>query len=318
MQNILEIKDLNVGFTISSELYQVVYNISLSLKKGEVLGIVGESGCGKSVTSMSIINLLPPNGQIISGEILYNGKNLLNCDKKEIQSIRGNKIAVIPQDPLTSLNPLYTIGNQIVEVIQLHQKKNKKEAEDIAVEMLEKVQIPDAANRLKDYPHQFSGGMRQRVLIAMALCCNPDILIADEPTTALDVTVQAQIMNLIKDILKKENKSMILITHDLGVIAELADQVAVLYSGKVVEQAEVKDLFNNPMHPYTKGLLNSVPTAKSEKLEPIEGQPPDIFEDIQGCNFNPRCKFVMDKCKTIDPVTKDIDNHTVKCHLYYE
>ncbi len=316
MQNILEIKDLNVGFTISSQLYQVVYDINLSLKKGEILGIVGESGCGKSVTSMSIINLLPPNGQIISGEIFYDGKNLLNLNKKEIQSIRGNKIAVIPQDPLTSLNPLYTIGNQIVEVIQLHQKKNKKEANAIAVEMLEKVQIPDAANRLKDYPHQFSGGMRQRVLIAMALCCNPDILIADEPTTALDVTVQAQIMKLIKDILKKEDKSMILITHDLGVIAELADQVAVLYSGKVVEQAAVKDLFNNPMHPYTKGLLNSVPTTKAQKLEPIEGQPPDIFEDIQGCNFNPRCKFVMDKCKAIDPQSKDIDGHTVKCYLY--
>jgi len=316
-ENILEIKNLNISFQLEDELARAVHGVSFSLKKGEVLGIVGESGCGKSVTAMSIMQLLPSNAVIESGEILYNGKNLLNLSKKEMQKIRGSKISLIPQDPLTSLNPLYTIGEQIIETIEYHRGIPRKKAENIAIETLRSVKIPEPENRLNDYPHQFSGGMRQRAIIAMSLCCNPELIIADEPTTALDVTVQAQILELIKQIQAERGTSLIFITHDLGVIAEFCNHVAVMYAGRIVEYAQVKDIFNNPLHPYTKGLLESLPSPDKEVLNVIPGQPPAITENISGCVFHPRCPYRMPVCKNTEPVlTVKENNQQVYCHLY--
>lgn len=317
MENILEIKNLNVGFNLEERFAKAIHGISLSLKKGESLGLVGESGCGKSVTAMSVMRLLSSNAVIESGEIIYNSENILEYSQKEMQKIRGNKIVLIPQDPLTSLNPLYTIGDQITEVIELHQRVSRKEAKNIAIELLKQVNIPDAENKLNDYPHQFSGGMRQRVIIAMALSCNPELIIADEPTTALDVTVQAQILNLIKSIQEKYNTSLLLITHDLGVIAEVCDKVAVMYAGKIVEYADVRSVFNNPLHPYTNGLMESLPTLKTKELKSISGQPPNIDEIIDGCTFHPRCSKKMTICENQEPDNSLINPlHSVKCHLY--
>ena len=317
MTKILELKNLNVSFKIEEELFKAVNNVSFSLEKGQVLGIVGESGCGKSVTAMSILKLLPSNAVIESGEILFNGKNLLEFSNREMQHLRGSKIALIPQDPLTSLNPLYTVGDQIMETIKHHRKIDTKEAREIAIKALQDVKIPEAESRMNEYPHQFSGGMSQRVLIAMALCCNPEIIIADEPTTALDVTVQAQILDLIKELQKKRNTSLIFITHDLGVIAEFCDYVAVMYAGQIVEYADVKELFSNPLHPYTKGLFESLPTKDKEELKVIKGQPPSITEYIPGCTFHPRCPFKMENCDKDEPQKVDKENgHYVSCYLY--
>ena len=313
----LEIKNLRISFRRGNTLFEAVHGVSFSLGDGRALGIVGESGCGKTISAMSVMRLLPSTAVITEGEIIYNGLDILSLSEKEMRMIRGNKIALIPQDPLTSLNPLYTIGDQLMEVILLHQEVTKKEAKEIALESLNMVKIPDASKRFDDYPYQFSGGMCQRVIIAMALASEPDLIIADEPTTALDVTVQAQIMELFSEIRQKRKTSLILITHDLGLISENVDDVAVMYAGAVVEYASVKELFLNPSHPYTKGLLGSLPRGSKERLKIIEGQPPQVGEIISGCRFHPRCEFVMDKCNKKYPERYFLsDNHSVNCFLY--
>lgn len=316
MENLLQIKDLNISFKLEDETAKAIYGVDLSLRKNESLGIVGESGCGKSVTALSVLKLLASNAVINSGEILYDGENILNFSEKHMQKIRGNKIALIPQDPLTSLNPLYTIGDQIAESIEIHKNVSKKEAKRLAVEALKSVNMPEAEKRVNEYPHQFSGGMRQRVIIAMALSCEPELIIADEPTTALDVTIQAQILSLIKEIQKERGTSLMLITHDLGVVAETCDKVAVMYAGRIVEAGETKDIFKNPKHPYTLGLMNSIPSLTKDRLNPIKGQPPNINENIEGCPFHPRCSYRMDICVKVQPELKNINNsHKVSCYL---
>lgn len=313
----LEIKNLRISFRRGNTLFEAVHGVSFSLGDGMALGIVGESGCGKTISAMSVMRLLPSTAVITEGEIIYNGLDILSLSEKEMRMIRGNKIALIPQDPLTSLNPLYTIGDQLMEVILLHQEVTKKEAKEIALDALSMVKIPDASRRFDDYPYQFSGGMCQRVIIAMALASEPDLIIADEPTTALDVTVQAQIMELFSEIRQKRKTSLILITHDLGLISENVDDVAVMYAGEVVEQTSVKELFLNPSHPYTKGLLESLPRGDKRRLKIIEGQPPQVGEIISGCRFHPRCEFVMDKCNKKYPERYFLsDNHSVNCFLY--
>lgn len=316
MQKLLEIKNLNLGFDLSDGYQQAIYNVNFSLEKGETLAIVGESGCGKTISTMSVLKLLPQTAKITSGEIIYNGENLLNFSEKQMQKIRGKKIALIPQDPMTSLNPLYTIGNQLLEIIELHQGLKGKEAYDVAVQSLERVKIPDAQEKMKAYPHQFSGGMKQRVIIAMALACNAEIIIADEPTTALDVTVQAQIMEILREVKNKFGLSLILITHDLGIVSQNADKVAVMYAGRVVEYSDIKNIFENPKHPYTKALLNVILDINSTDIETIEGHPPSIEEKISGCPFHPRCKNCMKICTREFPQTKNIDGTCVNCHLY--
>ena len=265
---------------------------------------------------MSILQLLPESAVIKSGAILFNGTDLLSFNQKQMQKIRGKKIALIPQDPMTSLNPLYTIGNQLLEIIELHQGLKGEEAFNIAVEALKKVKIPDAEAKMNAYPHQFSGGMKQRVIIAMALACNAEIIIADEPTTALDVTVQAQIMEILRDIKNNFGVSIILITHDLGVVAQNADRVAVMYAGHIVEQANTEYLFKNPKHPYTKALLNVILDINSQSIETIEGHPPSIEETINGCPFHPRCKNCMEICQKEMPASTEIEKNSVACHLY--
>lgn len=313
----LEIKNLRISFRRGNTLFEAVHGVSFSLGDGMALGIVGESGCGKTISAMSVMRLLPSTAVITEGEIIYNGLDILSLSEKEMRMIRGNKIALIPQDPLTSLNPLYTIGDQLMEVILLHQEVTKKEAKEIALDALSMVKIPDASKRFDDYPYQFSGGMCQRVIIAMALASEPDLIIADEPTTALDVTVQAQIMELFSEIRQKRKTSLILITHDLGLISENVDDVAVMYAGAVVEYASVKELFLNPSHPYTKGLLGSLPRGSKERLKIIEGQPPQVGQIISGCRFHPRCEFVIDKCNKKYPERYFLsDNHSVNCFLY--
>lgn len=313
---ILEVKNLNIGFNLSDGYRQAIHNVSFSLEKGETLAIVGESGCGKTISSMSVLRLLPDNAVLQSGEILFEGENLLELSQKQMQKIRGKKIALIPQDPMTSLNPLYTIGNQLLEVIELHQGLTGKEAFDAAVQSLEKVKIPDAKDKMKAYPHEFSGGMKQRVIIAMALACKAEIIIADEPTTALDVTVQAQIMELLAEIKSKYNLSLILITHDLGLVAQNADKIAVMYAGRIVEYSSVRQLFDNPKHPYTQALLNVVPDINTDNIKTIEGHPPAITDDIAGCPFHPRCTMCMEICTKIDPCLKKVSETMVACHLH--
>ncbi len=314
---ILEIKNLNIGFNLSEGFRQAIFNVDLSLEKGEMLAVVGESGCGKTISTMSVLQLLPPSAEIKSGEIIYNGVNLLDFSQKQMQKVRGKQIALIPQDPMTSLNPLYTIGNQLLEVIELHQGFRGKESFDIAVEALKRVKIPDAQEKMKAYPHEFSGGMKQRVIIAMALACNAEIIIADEPTTALDVTVQAQIMDILKEIKEKLRISVILITHDLGVVAQNADKVAVMYAGRVVESALVSEIFEKPKHPYTKALLNVILDVNSTDVQTIEGQPPSLSDEISGCPFHPRCSFCFEKCKKEEPVLTEISpEQRVSCWLY--
>ena len=317
MSSILTVKNLNIGFNLLDGFVEAIHSVSFDLKKGETLAIVGESGCGKTISTMSVLRLLPENSKITSGEIIYNGQNLLKLSEKDMQKIRGKKIALIPQDPMTSLNPLYTIGNQLLEIIELHQGVKGKEAEKLAIEALEKVKIPDAKEKLHAYPHEFSGGMKQRVIIAMSLACRAEIIIADEPTTALDVTVQAQIMDLLDEIKKKNNLSLILITHDLGIVSQYADKIAVMYAGHIVEFAHKEQLFKNPKHPYTKALLRVILDINSNHIETIDGQPPSITEKTSGCPFFPRCKKSMNVCEKAYPETKRLaDCTTVDCWLY--
>src|SRR5574344_1207498 len=314
--SILEIKNLNLGFQCEEEFYPALFDVSLTLEKGKMLALVGESGCGKSMSAMSILNLIPKTAKITSGKIIFDGKNLLDLTQKEMQHIRGSKIALIPQDPMTSLNPLYTIGNQLEESIKIHKNLEGKELEKKAIEAFEEVQIPDAKSRLKNYPHEFSGGMKQRAIIAMALACNAEILIADEPTTALDVTIQAQIMKLLDEIKTKLKTSILLITHDLALVKDTSDKVSVMYLGRIVASAPTEIFFMNPLHPYSRALLKSLPQEKGQKLSVIEGQPPSLQQKILGCPFNPRCQFATDICKNEIPKIKEISkNHFCACHL---
>ncbi len=313
---ILEIKNLNLSFISNEKEYQALHDINLSLRKGEMLALVGESGCGKTITAMSILQLLAPNAKITSGEIIYQNKNLLSLKERELQFIRGKEIALVPQDPMTSLNPLYTIESQLLEIIEQHQNKKGDEARKIAIEVLEQVKIPNAKERLKAYPHEFSGGMRQRVIIAMAIACNSQIIIADEPTTALDVTVQAQIMELLKEIQKHSETSFIFISHDFGLVNEVADKVAVMYAGHVIEYANSNEIFKSPKHPYTKALIKALPDFNTIKLEAIEGQPPSIKDTFTGCPFAPRCKEKIAQCTISFPQCKNIENSNVCCWLY--
>lgn len=320
---LLEVKNLKTGFKTDDGHFLAVDDVSFKLEEGKTLGIVGESGCGKSVTSLSIMRLIPnPPGKIEAGEILFNGKNLLTLSDEEMRKIRGNEIAMIFQEPMTSLNPVFTVGNQIGEAIELHQKGlSKQQVREKTVEMLKLVGIPEPDKRVDDYPHQLSGGMRQRVMIAMALSCNPRLLIADEPTTALDVTIQAQILDLIRKLQKDFNASMILITHDLGVVAETCDDVAVMYAGKVVEYGSVEDIFYRPKHRYTQGLLNSIPHFETghrlQRLETIPGLVPSMFNLPKGCRFQDRCKFKQADCEAAQPTLKAVDGpsgkHMVAC-----
>jgi oligopeptide transport system ATP-binding protein len=295
---LLEVKDLHTSFFTPAGEVKAVNGVTFSLDEGKVLGIVGESGSGKSVTAYSILQILSNPGKIVSGSVKYRGQELVGADKKEMAKIRGNKISIIFQDPMTSLNPVYTIGNQLMEAIMLHTDRNKEQARERAVEMIRLVGITEPEKRIKQYPHELSGGMRQRVMIAMALACEPDILIADEPTTALDVTIQAQILDLIKDLQKQFGMSVILITHDLGVVAEMCDEVIVMYAGEVCERGTADEIFYNPKHEYTKGLMRSIPTVSDDdrRLEPIGGTPVDLLNMPDGCPFSPRCEAAMQIC----------------------
>ncbi len=292
MNTILEIKNLDLFFKGETQISQALYNINLNYERGKMHAIVGESGCGKTMTAMSIIKLLPKNSFIKNGEIFFNNENILNYKETQMRNLRGNKIALIPQDPMTSLNPLYTIGDQLVESIQAHSKVTKRQALRKAREVMDMVKISEIDKKLDFYPHEFSGGMKQRIIIAMALACNAELIIADEPTTALDVTIQKQIMDILDNIKKELNTTIILISHDLALVSNYADTVTVMYSGHIVEQAEVKEFFKNPIHPYSIALLNSLPnTNPALKLKTIQGAPPSIDEIILGCKFHPRCDF---------------------------
>lgn len=319
-ENLIEVKKLVTQFSGKNGTVTAVDGVSFHIKKGETLGIVGESGCGKSVTSMSILRLIPPqSGKIASGEILFKGKDLTRLNQKEIRQIRGNEIAMIFQDSMTGLNPVMTIGKQLVETITAHSKMDKKQAWKRAEEMLMKVGIPSPAQRLKEYPHQLSGGMRQRVMIAMALSCNASLFIADEPTTALDVTIQAQILELMRELKEKENKSIMLITHDMGVVAEMADEVMVMYAGKEMEYGDVKSIFKHPLHPYTQGLLKSIPRLdqnSAERLFNIPGSVPDLSEMPKGCRFCTRCTQAQNECHEQEPGLYDIGGQKVRCWKY--
>ena len=314
--SILDVKNLSLSFTIQNVEYQALHNVNFSINKGEMLALVGESGCGKTISAMSILRLLPNNAKITSGEIIYNNKNILQLSEKEMQLIRGKEIALVVQDPMTSLNPLYTIGSQLLEVIKLHQNLRGKEAEKAAVDVLDAVKIPNAKERLKSYPHEFSGGMRQRVIIAMAIACKAKIIIADEPTTALDVTVQAQIMQLLKEIQTEFETAFIFISHDFALIYETADKACVMYNGRIVEFSSAKELFKNPKHPYTKALMKTLPDFNSVKLEAIEGQPPSVKDIFKGCPFEPRCKSKLDKCSLSPPDCFNVGNTCVSCFLF--
>lgn len=313
---ILDVKNLNLGFKTESGYRQALFDVSFSLEKGKMLALVGESGCGKSISATSILKLLPKTAEIRSGEILFNNQNILELSEKEMYGIRGAKIALIPQDPMTSLNPLYTIENQLLEVIKIHQNLQGDEARQKALEALEAVQIPCAKERLKNYPHEFSGGMKQRAIIAMALACNAEILIADEPTTALDVTIQAQIMNLLAEIKRERGTSILLITHDLALVGENSDDVAVMYAGRIVEKASAGEFFRNPKHPYSLALINAIPANRGVMLETIQGQPPSIHQDILGCRFHPRCKKCFERCVNDIPELVSVgENHYSACFL---
>ena len=311
---ILDVKNLNLGFVFENGFRQALFDVSFSLEKGRMHALVGESGCGKTISAMSILRLLPKTALIKSGEIIYKKENLLKLPLKDMQKIRGAKIALIPQDPMTSLNPLYTVGDQLLEVIKIHQGLSGKEAFKKAVEALDAVQIPCAAERMKAYPHEFSGGMKQRAIIAMALSCNAEILIADEPTTALDVTIQAQIMNILNEIKTSKNTSILLIMHDLALVGENADYVSVMYAGRIVETAPSKEFFSNQKHTYSTALLRSLPSNRDLKLETIQGQPPSIQQDITGCRFHPRCTRCIDICINEVPELDNVGiNHYSAC-----
>ncbi|MGM0433014.1 MAG: ABC transporter ATP-binding protein [Spirochaetota bacterium] len=318
---LLEVQDLKTYFKTDNGVVKAVDGVSFDLARGETLGIVGESGSGKSVTNLSIMRLIPsPPGRIVGGKVIYGGKDILKVSDEQLRKIRGNKISMIFQDPMTSLNPFLRISTQMIETIVLHQGMSKAKAKEKAIEMLELVGIPAARKRVDNYPHQFSGGMRQRVMIAMALSCNADVLIADEPTTALDVTIQAQILELINELSKKMQTSVILITHDLGVVAGMCDKVCVMYAGRIVEKGDTENIYANPLHPYTIGLIESVPRldkAKEGRLFSIEGQPPNLIDLPDCCPFHPRCSKVMDICRRKYPTSvRTEDGRDVACWLY--
>jgi len=317
---LLDVKDLSTSFNTEDGVVRAVQGVSFSVEKGQTLGIVGESGCGKSVTCLTIMGLNPKRTTMSSGEALWKGEDLLTTKPSRLRDIRGNEISMIFQDPMTSLNPVHTIGRQLVEAILLHRDVTKRVARARALELLKAVGIPRAEQRIDDYPHQFSGGMRQRVMIAMALINDPDLLIADEPTTALDVTTQAQILALMKTLQEEFGSAILMITHDLGVVAEIADDVIVMYAANVVEQAEVHDLFQRPQHPYTWGLMGSLPRLEAdvERLTQIPGQPPSLLRPPNGCRFHPRCPYVMEVCKTTAPELRPTQRdqaHLQRCHL---
>ena len=310
-------KNLNISFKTSKGTLAAVKDVTFNLKKGEILGVVGESGCGKSVTASSIMGLLNTKNTIIEGEINYKGQNLVGLQEKEYRKIRGNVISMVHQNPMTALDPLYRIGDQIVETIRLHQKVSKAEAKERAIELLKKVRIPSAEEKIRAYPHQLSGGMKQRVMIALALACQPDILIADEPTTALDVTIQSQILKLLLDLQQEFQMSIIFITHDLGVVAEFCEKVMVMYLGQIVESTTVEELFRSPQHPYTKGLLKAAPTIKgnrNQKLFNIKGAVPPLSQIPAGCRFANRCVYAEEVCSSAVPELKTInEQHLVRC-----
>ena len=315
---LLEVRDLHTAFTTPAGTVNAVNGISFNLERGKVLGIVGESGSGKSVTAYSIMQILEKNGKIVSGSVKIDGQELVNAGEKVMKTVRGNKISIIFQDPMTSLNPTYTVGHQLVEAILLHTNRNKKQAWDRAVEMLRLVNINEPEKRMKQYPFEFSGGMRQRIMIAMALACEPDILIADEPTTALDVTIQAQILELMKSLQEELGMAIIMITHDLGVVAQMCDEVIVMYAGSICEQGTADEIFYNPRHEYTKGLMRSIPTVNNddEKLEPISGTPIDLLNMPKGCPFAPRCDAAMKICLRERCERMEInENHAAACWM---
>ena len=318
--SLLEVKDLKTYFYTDAGCAKAVDGVSFSLDKGKVLGIVGESGCGKSVTSLSIMGLVDPvTGRHEGGEILFHGEDLSKLSEKEKRKIRGNKISMIFQEPMTSLNPVFTVGYQIEEALMLHLGMDKNAARQRAVELLKLVEIPEAEKRVDEYPHQLSGGMRQRVMIAMALSCNPELLIADEPTTALDVTIQAQILELLNELKDKLGMAIIFITHDLGVISEMADEVVVMFAGEIVEKAETRQLFDNPMHPYTEGLMASIPDIDQEvdRLQTLEGLVPSLYDMPSGCRFGPRCKYYTEECgKNHSQLTRLEGQREVRCRRY--
>ena len=316
---LLSVKNLSTEFPVKKGIVRAVEDVSFDVDQGEILAIVGESGSGKSVTSLSIMGLLAEPGHVAGGSLEFEGKDLATLSEKQYRELRGNDMAMIFQEPMTSLNPVYRVGNQIVEAIRTHEKVSKAEAKDRAVDLLRKVGIPSPEARINDYPHQMSGGMRQRVMIAMALACNPKLLIADEPTTALDVTIQAQILDLLRRLRDDTGMAVLLITHDLGVVSETADRVVVMYCGQVVEEAEVRTLFDHPMHPYTLGLLKSIPRLEdddSKRLYMIKGMVPNPLEMPPGCHFSDRCDSCMDVCRTKVPELVDVDGHKVRCFLY--
>jgi oligopeptide/dipeptide ABC transporter ATP-binding protein len=323
MAELLEVTDLETHFPTREGIVKAVNGVSFSIAEGELLGLVGESGCGKSITALSIMGLVSHPGKIVGGSIMFNGRELREASDDEMRELRGNDIAMIFQDPMTSLNPVYKVGEQIAEALRLHRNLSRTDAWDAAIDSMREVAIPSPERRVNDYPHQLSGGMRQRVMIAMALACDPELLIADEPTTALDVTIQAQILELLNELRTSRKLSVLLITHDLGVVAETADRVCVMYTGKIVEEAPVLDIFEDPKHPYTKGLLNSVPklsdagTGKATRLSTIEGVVPSPTELPPGCHFEPRCSVSLEACSKTEIDLLEIgDGQKVRCILY--
>ena len=305
---LLDVRDLRTSFFTAKGEARAVDGVSFSLDTGQTLGLVGESGCGKTMTALSILRLTPPAGRIVGGEILFDGRNLLTLSEADMRRVRGNAIAMIFQEPMSSLNPVFTVGNQIAEAVRLHQGLGRRAARDKAIEMLKLVEIPEAERRVDEYPHQLSGGMRQRVMIAMALSCTPRVLIADEPTTALDVTIQAQILDLLAGLQRRLGMALILVTHDLGVVAERADEVAIMYAGRIVERAPVAAIFARPLHPYTRGLLRSIPkvgTQRARRLDAIPGLVPDLLALPSGCHFRDRCPDAVSRCADVDPALEE-------------
>ena len=315
----IEVRNLKTYFYTEDGVVRAVDGLSYRLAKGETLGLVGESGCGKSVSALSVMRLVASPGKIVEGEILLDGLDLLQCSEPEMREVRGNRISMIFQEPMTSLNPVFTIGNQIMEAIRVHQDVSRNEARDRTIAMIRRVKISAAETRVDEYPHQMSGGMRQRVMIAMALACNPEVLIADEPTTALDVTIQAQIMELLAELQSEFQMSILLITHNLGLVAEVSDQIAVMYASKVVEHASTAELFASPLHPYTHGLLTSVPTlgmSREQELNVIPGQVPNPLHFPTGCRFHPRCPVAEQRCKEEEPLLREVKpGHWAACHF---
>lgn len=321
--NLLEIQDLRVTFHTRTGTVEAVRGVSFNVLPGEVVGIVGESGCGKSVTAHTVLGLInQPPGKVESGSVLFHGEDLLKKSEKAMRSIRGNKIGIVFQDPMTSLNPTMRIGKQLTEAIRSHRTMSSQEARECAIEMLQAVGIPEADSRLDQYPHQFSGGMRQRVMIAMALVCNPSLLIADEPTTALDVTIQAQILELLKRLKEERGMSILLITHDLGVVAGICNRIVVMYAGEVVETGSVEQIFYSPQHPYTKALLEAIPrlgTSQQQKLTPIQGAPPSLTNPPAGCLFAARCRWAMEVCRNHTPHLETVEaGHAAACWLHHD